>query len=249
MTLRLWVAIDGEPGTCCELPPTAVRHVQVRRLQPGDSLLLFDGRGNQWLARLRSMGRARAEVELLRREPPLPELSLRVHLAVGMPANDRMDDLIEKATELGVASIQPLVTRRSVLRLDGERAARRREHWQAIAGAACEQCGRATVPEVHPVAGLEQVVAATAEAAAGTAALTWLLSTQPQALHVGSTALKPALDRAPTLHVLSGPEGGFDPSEEAFALARGFAAVSLGPRTLRADTAPLALLAWLSLQA
>lgn len=247
MTLRLWVEIDGEPGTCRKLPPAAVRHVQVRRLQPGDTLRLFDGRGTQWQARLRTMGRADAEVELLQREPALPEMRLRVHLAVGMPANDRMDDLVEKATELGAASIQPLITRRSVLRLDGERAARRREHWQAIAGAACEQCGRSTVPVVHPVATLEQRVAGTPFGTAAPASAAWLLSTQAQALHVTSAALKPAL-AATDLWVLSGPEGGFDPTEEALALATGFAAVSLGPRTLRADTAPLALLAWLGLQ-
>ena len=154
-----------------------------------------------------------------------------------MPANERMDTLVEKATELGVSAIQPLLCERSVLRLAGERAHKKVAHWQAVALAACEQSGRTRVPVVGPVCTLPQ----------------WLRERPAQATSrwmLGFHAARPvgAMTMAPAGVVcLSGPEGGLSPDEEAAARAAGFAAVSLGPRVLRADTAPLALLAHLAL--
>ncbi len=249
MTLRLHVETPLTADAEIALPPGAARHAQVRRVQPGDTLLLFDGGGADWPATVLAMGRSEVRVQVGRPLPVRTELPRAVTLAVGMPANERMDALVEKATELGVAAIQPLMTQRSVLRLSGERALRKQQHWQAIAVAACEQCGRARVPQVAPVRELADWLAqppAGHHAPAGAACdapLRLVLSLQADA---GPLA---ALPWAGGGHVctLSGPEGGLTPEEEAAACAAGFQPTALGPRVLRADTAPLAVLAWLSL--
>lgn len=133
------------------LPEGAARHAQVLRLQPGAPLVVFDGRGGQWAAEVVEMQRKAVTVRLVATAPGGCELPVGVTLAVGMPANERMDFLVEKAAELGVQRIQPLMCARSVLRLDGERAQRKVAHWQAVAVAACEQSGRTWVPEVSAV--------------------------------------------------------------------------------------------------
>lgn len=242
-------------GDVLDLPAGAARHAQVLRLQPGDALTLFtgDGRG-EYDAVVTRMGRSSVAVSVgahhaVDREPPRA-----LHLAVTLIASDRMDWLVEKATELGVASIQPLVAARSVLKLGGERADRKRAHWQAVAVAACEQCGRNRVPVVHAVQTLgdwlaqaptESATPPAPPATTGGAPGRWLLSLHPQALALARAA---AAMPGP-LTLLCGPEGGFTEAEEAQALARGFAPVSLGPRVLRAETAPLAALAALTLAA
>jgi 16S rRNA (uracil1498-N3)-methyltransferase len=154
MTIRLFVETPLAANTEMALPPGPARHAQVRRVQPGEALVLFDGHGGEWLARITSMGRSEVRVAVETHIAADRELPLAVTLAVGMPANERMDILVEKATELGVAAIQPLLCERSVLRLAGERAERKREHWQAVAVAASEQCGRTRVPVVEPVRAL-----------------------------------------------------------------------------------------------
>jgi 16S rRNA (uracil1498-N3)-methyltransferase len=240
MTLRLWVEHEFAPGRVLELPPAAVRHVQVRRLQPGDSLTLFDGHGKQCRAELLALTRHNASVSLAESTMPPAESAVAVTVALGVPTNERMDMLVEKATELGVAALQPLLTERSVLRLTGERAERRRVHWQAVAGSACEQCGRATVPLVHPVASLQSWMGGLGPPREAR----WLLSPRSDACPLKQLDL-PTTGAA--LLALSGPEGGLSEAEEAQARALGFIPASLGPRILRADTAPLALLAWIGL--
>jgi 16S rRNA (uracil1498-N3)-methyltransferase len=228
------------------LPSEATRHVQVLRLQPGDPLVLFDGRGGEWHARVSTMARDAASVAVQAHDGVERELPWRITIAVGMPANERMDALVEKATELGADAIQPLLCARSVLRLAGDRAARRVAHWRAIAVAACEQCGRNRVPELANVRTLDAWLAeprpharggpdARPDGADGVAR--WLLA--PEA-----SRRLPVSELGPgaRLTVLSGPEGGFTPEEIAAAERAGFRAVSLGPRVLRADTAPLAVL-------
>ena len=141
-------------GATLDLPPAAARHVQVLRLQPGDAITLFNGEGGQWRASVVRMGRSDVAVKVEAFEDLEREPARRVHLAMGMPANERMDWLVEKAAELGVASLQPLHTAHSVLRLSGDRATKKQAHWQSIAAAACEQCGGNRVPAVQPVADL-----------------------------------------------------------------------------------------------
>lgn len=224
-------------GLALSLPAGAARHVQVLRLQPGDVITLFNGEGGEFDATVTRMGRSDVEVEVGAHHPVEREAARAVHLLAGITANERMDWLVEKATELGVASITPLVAERSVLKLKGERAEKKLAHWQGVAVAAAEQCGRNRVPTVHPAVTLAEWVK---KAPPGER---WVLSlsegTQPLARMQGPAT---GLPMAPVT-VLSGPEGGLSPTEEATALAAGFAPVTLGPRVLRAETAPLAVLA------
>ena len=219
------------------LPPGAARHVQVLRLQPGDALTLFDGSGPEWRAEVTAMGRSDVRVNLIAAEQPQRELARAVTLAVVMPANDRMDFLVEKATELGAAALQPLVSERSVLRLAGERADKKRAHWQGVAIAAAEQSGRTVPLRVEPVMPL----AAWLSALPAPTDDEWRGLLSPRAAQpLQAFAARRAL-------FLSGPEGGLSDAEEDAARACGFAAITLGPRILRADTAPLAVLSWLAL--
>lgn len=206
-------------------------------MQPGDVLTLFDGSGPEWQAEVTSMGRSEVSVRLMTSTQAQRELERAITLAVVMPANDRMDFLVEKATELGAAEIQPLMAERSVLRLQGERADKKRAHWQGVAIAAAEQSGRTVPARIAPVQMLATWLAALPAAVEGE----WRGVLNPRAVQP-----LPGLGSSKVL-LLSGPEGGLTDAEVEAATARGFAAVSLGPRILRADTAPLAVLSWLAL--
>lgn len=240
MTPRLFVDEAGalSPGAALSLPEGAARHAQVLRLQPGDALVLFTGDGMEWSAQVAQMGRK--DVSVVLGDPMVAEreLTVPVTLAIGMPANDRMDALVEKATELGAQAIQPLVCSRSVLRPDGERAVKKVAHWRAVAIAAGEQSGRTRIPVIHPV----MPIKAWLDGMAGQPGPRAVLSFDPE------QAMLPWLGDAENLKLrastqglcfLSGPEGGLAPEEEALARQTGWTAVGLGPRVLRADTAPL----------
>ena len=218
------------PGAELVLPPSAARHVQVLRLQPGDEITLFNGQGGQWAARVLRMGRSDVSVRLEAHEATEREAAREVTLAIGMPANERMDWLVEKATELGVARIMPLHTQHGVLRLSGERAAKKQAHWRAIAQAACEQCGRNRVPVIESVQDLAAFLRETHGARV-------VLS-----LAEGGTPARQALGGDAPLTVLIGPEGGLSATEDAQARAAGFVPTHLGARVLRAETAALAAL-------
>jgi len=257
---RLYCPLPLECGSTLDLPAAAARHVQVLRLQPGDTVTLFnhgpgwDGPvqspGGEFSATVTAMGRSSVEVRIDTHQPIEREAARAVHLAVCMPANERMDWLVEKATELGVASIQPLMSERSVLRLSGERATKKQQHWQSVAVSACEQCGGNRVPLVHPVASLAAWLKTGAAADAGSGGQRLLLALQDKTMPLreavdiakAGTSL-PATNRSATL--LSGPEGGLSRAEEAAAMDCGFAPVSLGARVLRAETAALVGLALL----
>ena len=230
---RLFCTEPLSSGLRLALPPGPARHVQVLRLQPGATLTLFDGRGGEYEAQVEHMGRSEVRVAVGAHHAIECEARPAVHLAIGMPANERMDWLVEKATELGAASIQPLLAERSVLRLSGERAQKKQAHWQGIAIAACEQCGRNRVPVLHAVQPLAAWLAT--QAAPGL-----VLSLRAGTQSVGAVPARAALT------LLSGPEGGLAASEEDTALALGWIPVHLGPRVLRAETAPLAALAILT---
>lgn len=225
------------PGQSLDLPAGAARHVQVLRLQPGDALTLFDGRGGEYAATVQRMGRSDVQVAVAAHDPVEREAALAVHLAIGMPANERMDWLVEKAVEMGVASLQPLVTAHGVLRLAGERAQKKQAHWQAVAIAACEQCGRNRVPAVHAVLPLT----AWLDGLPAMPQTRLLLAFAPDAQALAAVA---ASSESGVL-VLGGPEGGLNAQEEAAARARGFRPVTLGSRVLRAETAQLTALAGL----
>jgi len=227
-------------GAEIELPAGAARHVQVLRMQPGESITLFegvqDGIGGEWQATITRMGRSDVAVRVDHHMPADRENARSVHLLAGITANERMDWLVEKATELGVTSITPLLAERSVLKLKGERGDKKRAHWQAVAVAACEQCGRNRVPVIHEAVTLAQWLQQSPAADNSLRAVLSLAEgTQPLQRALGSSNTQP-------VYFLSGPEGGLTAAEESLARDNGFAPVTLGPRVLRAETAPLAAL-------
>ena len=248
MSARFNANITLVTGSQLTLPDQAARHVQVLRLQPGDEITLFNGladdkQGRQgsegeFSATITRMGRSDVEVTIGAYTATHREAPRTVHLVVGMPANERMDWLVEKATELGVASIQPVMSERSVLRLKAERADKKLAHWRGIAVAASEQCGRSRVPVIHDVTTLSDWLKTSATPAVATDTGTKLLLS----LQAGSQPLAQAATGRQTLTFLSGPEGGLSPAEESAARACGFLPVTLGPRVLRAETAPLVCL-------
>ena len=237
-------------GQALELPAGAARHVQVLRLQPGNDITLFNGQGGEFTATITRMGRSDVAVTVGTHLARECEAVRPVHLAMGMPANDRMDWLVEKATELGAASLQPLHTAHSVLRLKGERADKKQAHWQAMAEAGCEQCGANRVPTVWPVAELDAWLARPAAiapkpgaipaSAPAQAALRCVLSLAAGTRPLTEVLRTVAADTPVTL--LSGPEGGLSEAEDARARALGWVPVTLGARVLRAETAALAAL-------
>jgi 16S rRNA (uracil1498-N3)-methyltransferase len=219
------------PGAQFALAADAAQHVsRALRLKAGDSIVIFDGRGGEYEAALTRVDRDRVDVKLggwrdVGREP-----TLAVGLAQGLPEADKMDWIIQKSVELGVAWVQPLVCERSVVRIAGERAERRAAHWQRVAIAACEQSGRNTVPEVRPILPFVAWIGTPASASR------WVLD----------PAAPPLTARgAPqgAVELLVGPEGGFSERERDLAATTGCESVSIGPRVLRTETAPLAALA------
>ncbi len=232
-----------------ELEASSARHVQVLRLQPGDALTLFNGLGGdageegEYSAVVHTMGRSNVAVAVGSFVKTQIEPARQVHIAIGMPANDRMDWLVEKATELGVSSIAPLTTERSVLRLSGERLEKKWQHWRAVAIAACEQCGRSRVPVIHAPTTLNSYLKACENTPPDAHHTRLLLS-----LQVSTQTLAQQVATHTAFTLLSGPEGGLSAAEEAAAQAAGFASMTLGARVLRSETAPLAALSFLQLQ-
>ena len=240
---RFYCPLPLVAGQVVDLPPTAARHVQVLRMQPGHTLTLFNGEGGEFSAEVQHMGRSDVRVIVGEHRDVECEAACQVHLAVGMPANERMDWLVEKATELGVHRITPLMTERSVVRLTGERAEKKQAHWQAVAASASEQCGRNRVPVIDMPERLDAWLARqTPQADVVHGVLSLHASTQPlNALREG------AASSAKSWVLLNGPEGGLTDAEDAAARAKGFTALSLGERVLRAETAALGALALLTL--
>ena len=229
---RLYCDLPLSPGAEIVLPETAARHaVTVLRLQVGDVLDLFNGDGGEYRARIVAVSKRETRVRLIEFHALERESPLEITLALGIAAGERMDYSLQKATELGVSAIQPLATERSVVKLAGERADKRLLHWQHVVIAACEQCGRNRVPAVAPV---QKFFAYLAAADRGKR----LLMLSPDA----QTPLK-QVSRAASVVLLIGAEGGLAPSEYQAAETSGFQPVSLGPRILRTETAPLAALA------
>ncbi|MBY4897380.1 16S rRNA (uracil(1498)-N(3))-methyltransferase [Cupriavidus sp. AU9028] len=241
MPPRFFVDTPLQAESSLSLPDTVVRHIQVLRLAPGDAITLFDGQGGSHPATLADLGKRHAVAQVGPRRDEECEPPFRVTLAQGIAGGDKMDWLIEKAVELGVAAIVPLQTARAVVRLSGERAQKRQAHWQALVRAACEQCGRNRVPEVAAVRGMEEWLRALPREGERL-----LVSPRAAASLVTLAAERRQRWLSGELTLLIGPEGGLSPEEEDAALAHGFTAASLGPRILRTETAGLACLAALN---
>lgn len=231
--------VDGPlaAGDTLPLPDDVVRHVHVLRLQAGEPVTLFNGAGGEYRAELTDIAKRTVLARIGEHIDREAEPPYRVTLAQGIAGGDKMDWLIEKSVELGVAAVAPLTAERGVVRLTGERAQKRQAHWQALVRAACEQCGRNRIPDVAPPrdlhAWLDQLPAAV------DGELRLLLSPRADV----DFALLPAAAPAAPVTLLIGPEGGFSAAEEAAIVDMGFAALSLGPRILRTETAGIAVLA------
>ena len=232
---RLHVDLPLAAGGRITLPDTAGHHVaRVLRLAAGDALTVFDGRGGEYRATLVRVSRAAVEVDVGAHDPVERESALDVELGQGICKGDRMDLVVQKATELGVGAIRPIYCERTVVKLDPARAERRMAHWRAIAVHAAQQSGRTRVPEV---AGIEDLGAWLARrAGAGPA---FVLSPRAGA---SLADLAPPVS-GELVRLLVGPEGGLAPREVERAEAAGFAGLRLGPRVLRTETAALVALA------
>jgi 16S rRNA (uracil1498-N3)-methyltransferase len=231
---RVYVDATLEPGARVALEGSAASHItRVLRLRPGDALTLFNGRGGEYAGRIEKSHGGRVTVVVGARSAVERESPLTLTLAQGVSRGERMDLVVQKATELGVSGLVPVFTERSVVRLDARQATRKVAHWRAIAVAACEQSGRNRLPDVATPLSLREFTGAARNAVSGAR----LLLSPGAALRLDDIP-SPVTD----VTVLIGPEGGLTESEEDLARTAGFAPVRLGPRVLRTETAALAAL-------
>jgi 16S rRNA (uracil1498-N3)-methyltransferase len=223
--------------TTLDLEAGPSQHVaRALRMGPGDELVLFDGSGGEYSAVIAAVDKGkRVQVNTGALRQTELESPLQIHLGIAVSRGERMEWVVQKATELGVSTISPLLSHRSEVKLKGERAQRKIDHWQQIAISACEQCGRNRLPAVTPLQGVAQ----------------WLASTQAQrrfVLHHRADAIDWCRDKPDSAALLIGPEGGLSTEEIAAAEHAGYQSLRLGPRVLRTETAPLAALAILQAQ-
>jgi 16S rRNA (uracil1498-N3)-methyltransferase len=233
---RFYIDTPLATGALLDLPAEVAHHIHVVRLAPGDTLTLFNGEGGQYEAVLTEVGKKRATAEVGAFAGYDVELPYPVTLAQGLPEGTKMDWIVEKAVELGVAAVQPLAARRCVVRLSAERAQKKLEHWRGIVVAASEQSGRNRLAAVAEPAEFRDWLGTPAAgprlllSPRGTASLVeWARQAGPQ-----------------PVTLLVGPEGGFTDEEEDAAVRAGATMVSMGPRVLRTETAALAALAMLA---
>ncbi len=229
---RLFVTQALAPEAEIELSGQAAHYLQrVLKLRMGDALVLFNGDGADYAGSLALVSKSRVLIALHARLPAVPESKLQITLAQAIGKGDRMDYALQKATELGVTAIQPLFTKRTEVRLQGERLERRMAHWLGTLRAACEQCGRAVVPELLPARTLDQWQASDPSAVR-------LVLTPEASSSLGEL-------RPPTgpITVLIGPEGGFAEEEIRQLKLAACQTIRLGPRVLRTESAGPAVLA------
>jgi 16S rRNA (uracil1498-N3)-methyltransferase len=246
---RVYVEADLTPGSVVELPSGTASHLaKVLRARSGDELILFNGDGREFIGAIESVRGSRVSASVGDSRRVDRESPLAITLVQCVPRGDRMDFIVQKATELGVARIVPVLSQRSVVRLDKTHSESKAIHWRAVAVSACEQCGRNRVPAIEPAKPLLNHLGEPASGAGPK------LVFEPD---LGGHADPPAHDPGrPTVpgrpavpggaaEIAIGPEGGFAPDElEAFRVA-GYAQVGLGPRILRAETAAIAAVVWL----
>jgi 16S rRNA (uracil1498-N3)-methyltransferase len=235
---RVHVAAPLAQGRQHTIEGAAANHIaRVLRLEPGASLIVFDGRGGEYAARIDSLRKKAVIIEVRERAPSSRESSLSLTLAQGVSRGERMDLVVQKATELGVTAIVPVLTERTVVKLDSKQSERKLAHWHGIAVAACEQSGRDKIPDIVAPLPLHE----------------FLRAMDPQAtrLLLSPTGTQRVNDlKAPErkLVVLIGPEGGLSETEQRAAIGAGFFAVRMGPRVLRTETAAVAALTLLQHQ-
>lgn len=217
--------------TSLQLEESPARHVAgALRLKPGAVITLFNGSGGEFSATVSTVDRKRVEVELGEQLLIERESSLPIHLGIAISRGERMDWIVQKSTELGVAEISPLNSERCEVKLKGERQSKKMAHWEKVAISACEQCGRNTLPRINDIQAVPD----------------WMNSVAAGlklVLHHRSNSGLSALDVPASLALLVGPEGGLSAAEITMAEASGFQPLTLGPRVLRTETAPLAALA------
>jgi len=237
---RFFVDPPLETGARIALPEHAAHHAaRVLRLRDGDSIVLFDGRGGEYAASIAGLDRDAVHVTVGAWQDVERESPLAIALAQGISGAERMDLTVQKAVELGVATIQPLSTEKSVVRLDARRTTSRLAHWRRIVISACEQCGRNRLPEIHAPISVAELCETTRDVPAR-----WLLAPEAQ------TRLRDAAQGlGESLAMAVGPEAGFSEAETRSLLDAGFAPVRLGPRILRTETAALAAIAALNAMA
>ena len=232
-TPRFYIPVPLAASARLALPATAAHHAaRVLRLQVGDALTLFNGMGGEYAARIAAIGKHEVAVDIERYDPVERESPQIVTLVQALSSAERMDFTIQKAVELGVTQIVPVESERCVLRLQGERAAKRVQHWQQVVISACEQCGRNRIPDVRPITTLTAWLAS-----AGIDTQRWLL------LPEADTALRDLPRPLQPVELLIGPEGGFTDAEIEAAQRARYQPVRLGPRVLRTETVAPAILA------
>ncbi len=230
---RLFSSIQLRANTEIVLGNEQARYVgRVLRLRPGDDLTAFDGRGGEYAATVRTVTKRELKLAIGKHCCRSAESPLKIRLVQGVSRGEKMDTVVQKATELGVHRISPVLSDFSVVRLDADRAAKRRDHWQKIAQSACEQCKRNIVPVVDAPQSLVDWFGDHA----GSADLQLIL--RPDAVDCMPAVAMVGRE----LTILVGPEGGFSKAEHERATAAGLQAVKLGPRIMRTETAALAAL-------
>jgi 16S rRNA (uracil1498-N3)-methyltransferase len=238
---RVYVDADLHSGGSVELARETASHLaKVLRARSGDEVILFNGHGHEFRGVIDAVRGARVSIAVGAARAVERESPLRITLIQCVPRGDRMDFVVQKATELGVACIMPVLSQRSVVKLDSTQAAAKRLHWQAVAISACEQCGRNRLPRLEPAQPLLNFLGALQPAQAGSMRLVLEPDAEAPANPLARSGL-PTQD----VEFAIGPEGGFAPEEiEAFELT-GFTRIGLGPRILRTETAAIAALVML----
>jgi 16S rRNA (uracil1498-N3)-methyltransferase len=228
---RIYTEQELQGNTRLQLESGPSQHIaRVLRMRTGDTLVLFNGKGDECPADITALDKKSVVVTTGASQARNLESGLQIHLGIAVSRGDRMDWVVQKATELGVYALTPLFTERTEVKLAGERALKKNHHWQQVAISACEQCGRNRLPVIHPVQNLHD----------------WLATSNAQrkfVLHHRAGPVGAATESPTSVALLVGPEGGLSDAEIAAAERADYQSLSLGPRILRTETAPLAAIA------